>query len=86
MGLMLQRLVTAAVLICTAVSHLHPASQVGSIAPQSSTLAPGPFSFSACGPPATGAVVAGRQLWLLLVAKKIPGWLLLLRLLEQHWR
>ncbi len=73
---MLQRLVTAAAVFYSAIPHLHPASQFGSIAPQVIDVGAGVFLLLGLWTPAAGVVVASRQLWLLLCGSGDP-WLAL---------
>jgi putative oxidoreductase len=62
-GLMLQRLMTAAVLVLSAVTHLHAASQIGSAVPQIIDAVAGFLLLVGLWTPLAGSVVAGRELW-----------------------
>ena len=62
MGLMLQRLMTAAVLVHRAVTQLH-AMQVGSATAQIIDAGAGLLLLVGLWTPLAGSVVAGRQLW-----------------------
>lgn len=61
---MLQRLVTAAAVFCSVVAHLHPTSQPGSIAPQIIDASAAILLLVGLWTPVAGAIVAGRDLWI----------------------
>lgn len=63
MGLMLQRFVTGAVLVCAALTHLHAAPQVGAVAPQIIDAGAGMLLFVGLWTPIVGTIVAVRELW-----------------------
>jgi putative oxidoreductase len=73
-GLLLQRLVTAAALICSTVPHLHPASQLGSIGPQVIGAAAGILLLVGLWTPVAGTLVASRELWIVFSSNGDP-WL-----------
>lgn len=63
-GLMLQRFVTAIVLMCGAVANLHAAPQAGSVGPQIIDIGAGMLLLAGLWTPLVGAVIAGRELWI----------------------
>ncbi len=62
---MLQRLVTAAVLISRAVAHLHMSLPAGSVAPQIVDVGAAMLLLFGLWTPVVGVIVAGRELWML---------------------
>ena len=60
---MLQRIVTAAVLVHGVVMHVHATSQVGSVGPQIIDAGAGILLLFGLWTPVVGAIVAGRELW-----------------------
>jgi putative oxidoreductase len=62
-GLMLQRLMTAAVLVHRAVMQLNAATLVGSAVPQMIDAGAGLLLLAGLWTPLAGSVVAGRELW-----------------------
>lgn len=72
MGLMLQRTVIAAVLVCSAVTHFHEASQAGSVGPQIIDAGAGILLLVGLWTPAVGAIVALRELWIMLSGSGDP--------------
>ena len=60
---MLQRLVTAAALVCSATSHLHPTPQIGEIGAQIIDVAAGLLLLIGLWTPVVGVLVAAHELW-----------------------
>lgn len=64
-GLMLQRSVISAVLMYGAVTHLHATMQVQSAGPQIMDIGMGIFLLAGLWTPVVGAIISGRELWIL---------------------
>jgi len=62
-GLMLQRFVIAAVLVCNAVTHPHDVAQVASVGPLIMDAATAVLLLFGLWTPVIGAIVAVRELW-----------------------
>jgi hypothetical protein len=60
---MLQRFVMAAVLACSAVTHLHDTAQVASVGPLIMDAGTAALLLFGLWTPVVGAIVAGRELW-----------------------
>lgn len=71
-GLMLQRFVMAAVLLYGAVTHLHAASQVASVGPLIIDAGAGILLLAGLWTPVVGAIVAGRELWIVFSSSGDP--------------
>ena len=65
LGLMLQRLMTAAILVYGAVAHLNATSQINSLGPQLIDAGMGILLLVGLWTPVVGAMVAGRELWIM---------------------
>jgi uncharacterized membrane protein YphA (DoxX/SURF4 family) len=65
LGLMLQRIVTAAALVHGTVMHFHATSQVGTVGPQIIDASAGILLLFGLWTPMVGAIVAGRELWVM---------------------
>ena len=65
LGLMLQRLVTAAILVYGAVAHLNATPQITSLGPQLIDAGMGILLLVGLWTPVVGAMVAGRELWIM---------------------
>jgi uncharacterized membrane protein YphA (DoxX/SURF4 family) len=65
LGLMLQRLMTAAILVYGAVAHLNATSQITSLGPQLIDAGMGILLLVGLWTPVVGAMVAGRELWIM---------------------
>jgi putative oxidoreductase len=63
---MLQRLVTAAVVVYGAVAHFHAASQVGPVGLPIIDVCIGVLLLAGLWTPVVGIIVAGRELWIML--------------------
>jgi putative oxidoreductase len=66
LGLMLQRLVTAAILVYGAAAHLNATPQITSVGPQLIDTGMGILLLVGLWTPVIGAMVAGRELWIML--------------------
>jgi uncharacterized membrane protein YphA (DoxX/SURF4 family) len=65
LGLMLQRLMTAAILVYGAVAHLNATPQITSLGPQLIDAGMGILLLVGLWTPVVGAMVAGRELWIM---------------------
>jgi len=63
-GLMLQRLVTAAALVCSGVAHFHVTTPVILVVPQIIEIVTGALLLVGLWTPLIGAVVACREMWI----------------------
>ena|SRR5262249_26825798 len=63
---MLQRLVTAAAVMCGGITHLHATISYGSIFPQIIEVGAGAFLLVGLWTPLIGGVIAGREMWVAL--------------------
>ena len=73
LGLMLQRLVTAAILVYGAVMHLSSAPQVASVGPPLIDAGMGILLLVGLWTPVVGAMVAGRELWIMFSSGAEPS-------------
>ena len=71
---MLQRLVTAAALVCNGIAHLH-ATPSGSVIPQIVEIGAGAFLLVGLWTPVMGAIVACRETWVALSGVGGDPWL-----------
>jgi putative oxidoreductase len=65
LGLMLQRFVTASVLVYGAVAHVSATPQVASVGPQLIDAGMGILLLVGLWTPVVGAMVAGREFWIM---------------------
>jgi hypothetical protein len=72
-GLMLQRFVVAAVILCGAVTHLHETAQIASAGLLIMDAGTAALLLFGLWTPVTGAIVAGRQLWIAFSAAGDPS-------------
>ena len=73
LGLMLQRLMTAAILVYGAVAHLNATSQITSLGPQLIDAGMGILLLVGLWTPVVGAMVAGRELWIMFSSGAEPS-------------
>jgi len=71
---MLQRLVTAAALVCTGIAHLHAAPS-GSVIPQIIEIGAAVFLAAGLWTPVMGAIVACRETWIVFSGVGGDPWL-----------
>jgi hypothetical protein len=73
-GLMLQRLITAAALVGCVIARLHATTQLVSVAPQVIDAGAALLLLAGLWTPFAGAVIAARELWIVLSGSGDP-WL-----------
>src|SRR5262245_44321172 len=69
---MLQRLVTAAALVCSGVTHPHVTPSYGFVVPHIIEVAAGALLLVGLWTPVTGAVVACREMWVVFSSSGDP--------------